>query len=380
MPAASISRSRRTRRDAGDPLRPVGDQECRRGRCRTDPRGAPPTANPSPSWRTWPGGSICGRWVAAPSKCLVRVGAWIGLGGRQAVLESLDRMRAPRPRTSAPPKSVSCRSSAGSDRRDGVPRSVGSRPEVSPRQQLQWEKELLGIYVSDHPLTRYLKDLAKIVTPLRPSWARQPTARRWSSPAKSRTVRPFQTRSGKPMGFVTLEDLQGTIELVVFPRLWNDVAGWIEVGRHRRWCAGRSTASAAIRRSWPTGSPPSSPSSRRCDSLPGQPPVPASRAVSAGRGGRRRGDRGSGSCGAGIGLAGWRLRMATDTAGAARRAADGVSPNRRRMPTPEPEIRAAPGGRYVLILTILLESTGDTKRDALRMRRVHGSADLLPRQ
>ncbi|MFU8772043.1 MAG: OB-fold nucleic acid binding domain-containing protein [Anaerolineales bacterium] len=33
-------------------------------------------------------------------------------------------------------------------------------------------------------------------------------------------IRPHQTKAGKPMGFVTLEDIQGTIELVMFPRIW----------------------------------------------------------------------------------------------------------------------------------------------------------------
>ena len=34
-------------------------------------------------------------------------------------------------------------------------------------------------------------------------------------------VRPHQTKTGKSMGFVTLEDVSGTIELVVFPRTWD---------------------------------------------------------------------------------------------------------------------------------------------------------------
>jgi DNA polymerase-3 subunit alpha len=34
------------------------------------------------------------------------------------------------------------------------------------------------------------------------------------------TVRPYVTKAGKPMGFVTIEDIQGVIELVLFPRAW----------------------------------------------------------------------------------------------------------------------------------------------------------------
>ncbi len=33
-------------------------------------------------------------------------------------------------------------------------------------------------------------------------------------------IRPHQTKTGKMMAWVTLEDLTGTIELVVFPRTW----------------------------------------------------------------------------------------------------------------------------------------------------------------
>ncbi|HUS85577.1 MAG TPA: OB-fold nucleic acid binding domain-containing protein, partial [Anaerolineales bacterium] len=40
-------------------------------------------------------------------------------------------------------------------------------------------------------------------------------------------IRPYQTRTGKAMGFVTLEDLQGTIELVVFSRVWRDISTWL---------------------------------------------------------------------------------------------------------------------------------------------------------
>jgi DNA polymerase-3 subunit alpha len=43
-------------------------------------------------------------------------------------------------------------------------------------------------------------------------------------------VRPYQTRNGKAMGFATLEDVQGAIELVIFPRVWHRVNEWLEPG------------------------------------------------------------------------------------------------------------------------------------------------------
>jgi DNA polymerase-3 subunit alpha len=42
-------------------------------------------------------------------------------------------------------------------------------------------------------------------------------------------LRHHQSKAGKQMGFVTLEDLQGAIELVVFPRTWEKFAGIIKI-------------------------------------------------------------------------------------------------------------------------------------------------------
>src|SRR6185436_942608 len=42
-------------------------------------------------------------------------------------------------------------------------------------------------------------------------------------------VRPHQTKKGDPMGFVSVEDLQGHLELVVFPRAWKEISSWVAV-------------------------------------------------------------------------------------------------------------------------------------------------------
>jgi DNA polymerase III subunit alpha len=44
-------------------------------------------------------------------------------------------------------------------------------------------------------------------------------------------VRPYVTKTGKPMGFATLEDIQGTIELVLFPRTWEKTREQLTVGQ-----------------------------------------------------------------------------------------------------------------------------------------------------
>jgi DNA polymerase-3 subunit alpha len=45
------------------------------------------------------------------------------------------------------------------------------------------------------------------------------------------TVRPYTTKSGKPMGFVTIEDIQGVIELVLFTKTWEKFRPTLEQGK-----------------------------------------------------------------------------------------------------------------------------------------------------
>jgi len=44
-------------------------------------------------------------------------------------------------------------------------------------------------------------------------------------------VRPYKTKTDKMMGFVTIEDLQGPIELVIFPKTWDKTRALCEQGR-----------------------------------------------------------------------------------------------------------------------------------------------------
>ena len=160
---------------------------------------------------------------------LIRVGACDALGGRQGLLESLDRIVAASTAHFRAAEigqlSMFGGASGGSDGLHVSPEPPGS----SPRQYLQWEKEMLGTYLSEHPLTRHLSDLSQVVTHASSELGEVPSGAEVVVAGEVTAVRPYQTRSGKPMGFVTLEDLQGSIELVVFTRLWNEIARWIEV-------------------------------------------------------------------------------------------------------------------------------------------------------
>jgi len=86
----------------------------------------------------------------------------------------------------------------------------------SKAERLRWEKELIGLYVSDHPLSEYQARLM----------LEKPTAIRDLKPLPGQVVRiaglvvsnhKIITKTGKSMLFSMIEDLTSKIEVVVFP-------------------------------------------------------------------------------------------------------------------------------------------------------------------
>ena len=88
-------------------------------------------------------------------------------------------------------------------------------PPAKKRDCLKWEKELLGFFVSSHPLEEMKGVLKRKATPIS-------EAKKGISNQKVRIggivsgVKKIITRSGKPMMFVNIEDLSDRIEMIVF--------------------------------------------------------------------------------------------------------------------------------------------------------------------
>jgi DNA polymerase-3 subunit alpha len=90
---------------------------------------------------------------------------------------------------------------------------------VSNREQLAWEKELMGLYLSHHPLddyAAYLTDTTQPIGRLTPE-ADGKIARIGGLVT---TVRKILTKKGDAMAFVGIEDKTGSTELVVFPKAY----------------------------------------------------------------------------------------------------------------------------------------------------------------
>ncbi|MGD8632301.1 MAG: DNA polymerase III subunit alpha [Anaerolineales bacterium] len=161
-------------------------------------------------------------------EALIRVGALDELGTRIAMLDALDRISA---LSAAHFRASEVGQLTFFGEETGVEDSLQlGRVEanVPKRRLLRWEKELLGVYVSDHPLTPHLDMLTRIVTHFSAELHEAEHEQKVCVAGEVSHIRPYRTRSGREMGFVTLEDLQGTIELVIFNRVWKDVVNWLE--------------------------------------------------------------------------------------------------------------------------------------------------------
>lgn len=100
----------------------------------------------------------------------------------------------------------------------------------SPRDQLLWERELLGLYLSQHPLSMYelyLKEQSVPIVSLKP----EHDGRAVTVGGAITDCREITTKNGQKMAFVKLEDHGGETELIVFPSVFQQTLGLWERDR-----------------------------------------------------------------------------------------------------------------------------------------------------
>jgi DNA polymerase-3 subunit alpha len=90
--------------------------------------------------------------------------------------------------------------------------------EYSENDLLAMEKEALGLYISGHPLSQYRDDLQSLATITASEITELPDDSEVVLGGLITAIKKVSTRKGEAMAFVTLEDLTGTVEVVVFPR------------------------------------------------------------------------------------------------------------------------------------------------------------------
>jgi hypothetical protein len=137
----------------------------------------------------------------------------------------------------------------------GLERPLPQVPEALSRERLRWEKELLGLYLSEHPLGALSEQIAQYVTAYSGDLKDESLdGQRVVMGGIVTGVRTVTTRNKETMAVATLEDLQGTLEVVVFPRMYaTSPAPPSPRARSCSWPGG-STIAARRRRCSPTRS------------------------------------------------------------------------------------------------------------------------------
>jgi len=97
--------------------------------------------------------------------------------------------------------------------------------EVPVRERLRWEKELLGLYLSEHPMGEVAEQVGRFVNAYSGDLRDESLdGQRVVIGGIVTGVRTVITKAKAAMAIATLEDLQGSVEVVVFPRLYETTA------------------------------------------------------------------------------------------------------------------------------------------------------------
>ncbi len=101
-------------------------------------------------------------------------------------------------------------------------------PEWHDKLLLGFEKEALGFYITGHPLDRYSADIKRLSTADTATLAAQKDKSEVRICGIVAALKEFNTKRGDRMAFVTLEDLQGVVEVVVFADVYLKAAGFLK--------------------------------------------------------------------------------------------------------------------------------------------------------
>lgn len=111
--------------------------------------------------------------------------------------------------------------------------SFAPRAEYNDKEKLDKEKEVIGFYLSAHPLASY----GHLVAPFCIASYDQLLKKAQETPIASqasgitygiiKSKREIITKKGDRMAFVQLEDMQGVAEVVLFPKIFSQVEQWL---------------------------------------------------------------------------------------------------------------------------------------------------------
>jgi DNA polymerase-3 subunit alpha len=156
---------------------------------------------------------------------LVRSGTCDVFGERNQLLASLERARsrAEQARRDRESGQISLfESLTGQTEEQPMDYGIPVVPAMPPEERLRSEKELLGLYLSDHPLNRIEAELEQVTDTRLNEVTAELIGREVRVGGLVRAWRRVVTRKGQIMAYAELEDLTGMVEVTFFPRAYDD--------------------------------------------------------------------------------------------------------------------------------------------------------------
>jgi len=109
---------------------------------------------------------------------------------------------------------------AGKAVAEATPERVADAPPWSEAERLAFEKESLGFFISGHPLERFRAELAQWTNATTGSLAQQAANGEVTVGGLVTALRLIKTKKGDRMASFMLEDLEGSVETLVFPEAY----------------------------------------------------------------------------------------------------------------------------------------------------------------
>jgi DNA polymerase III subunit alpha len=103
-------------------------------------------------------------------------------------------------------------------------------PEWEADQRLAFEKEVLGFYISGHPLARYRDVVEPLGVTTTADLAAKGHGARVILFGHANALKETSTKGGNRMAFFTLEDMEGTVDITVFPEPFKTAAACLRSG------------------------------------------------------------------------------------------------------------------------------------------------------
>jgi DNA polymerase III subunit alpha len=160
-------------------------------------------------------------------EALAKVGALEELGERSQILASIENILAHSKNMQKIKESNQFSLFGAQDIALPQIQMISSDP-AEKKQKLAWEKELLGLYISDHPVKEYVEYLNKMAVRIR-NVNSSYVGRNINVGGVISKIQKIFLKNQKTMLFVTIEDIDSRMELLVFPKVLEETGSvWEE--------------------------------------------------------------------------------------------------------------------------------------------------------